>query len=826
MRLKRIHIRLFCWLTFLSLAFFSNYSVPNQDYVYPKSTSVDLIFSNGRGPLTAQQEKSIQTAVNKIKNNSGHSGIRLISAPNQNFISRHFQKADDQSVVTYQAQLQQPSNLRAIRQLLQLTGIDTQVIVPFIHQIATKSQINQIRVCMIIGTGIIIGMFFRSILAPLLVAFLSLVAERCGWLCTNLWASFFHFQTTTLTALLILIFSTVVLPICSIIILREFSNHIEIDSSATSLFKRAQVSGLWALLTIVPGIWFVWSRASVLQNLSICLPLSILTWIILFTLLPSILATLRENTFWPGPAWIFNDEHHLWYYLSKVAHRFPKISFGTLIVALLLLGYGFQSLKFAQSNSDVDSVQHHLIRNPRRTLKLAISSPSVKLNSHYFSDIDQLTNQLRADQSVKSVASITQPLAKPWNKFNVNQHLKTTTNELEITSTMLKAIYKEVQATSSALNASDLKQFKSKFQITNDDAQTNMDNIEQVFKQATALTDTLKALNSDYFNQTELKIPLNEIKALISKFETNARNILTLKENATIIASKQAFIQKDVDELIHNTQNLSESLNQIAPKITSAIRNCEQSARSLNEISQSQLLNNIFIGKEALKNPLFKTALNFYSGSKAHQTVLVIETKSTVNQELYVQELLKQLPQLTSNTNLKNSQYQLSGTGFQPANFLIPDAFKWGLLAVTTLVIVGMLFDKIVFLKISLSIITSIISTLVANYFIIRFRGNLQDFDMYFFVNVLITLLLIVFSNQVLNFSTITKNSVINLDAADQIINLMLMVIFVLCGSLVLVHSALLTTIAMIIGLTFLVELVLFPLIVVSTIRLLFTNSI
>ena len=817
------------WLTFIALAFFSDYSKSVPDQIYPKGTEINLIFSNPHGRLTTSQTSKIARTMDGIKKDSKALGLAHFISPDDTFITWYFQKAADQSVLVYQVTLQHSSDLKQIEQRSKISDINVKITKPTSKLRLATAKLSMAKLFILTGLWIITGLFFRSLTTPLIVSILCLITEYCSRFLAHTWSTLFHFKLAEVSGFLILFFSFLVLPIILISILKEFSNTIESDPSATRILARWKIIGFQTTFMSTTFMWMIpHVKSEILLNLSLCIPLIFLIWLIINTLLPLFTTYLGEITFWPGPAWIFEKENHSWHYLTNLAYRFPKLGF--ILIGAGIMTICIQSAHLAPKQTIRFETNPHLIREPQRIIKLnLLSSVKFRIPSQ-FREIDRLTMNLKKDSDVKSVTSVTQPLGKTWTKFNTKHRLKASIQQLQSTKTTLETIKAEIKESQGEISELTVGDLNSKLNLLQKDLDTNVLNIDQVLKQSENLNTTLNSTNESIQNQrSKISDPLMledtaRIKDLLSKLKTNTINILTLKENAKIISLKQSSIQTDITVLNKTLVELSDGLNQLLTKVSSSLNRCQLSIEDLNELANANILDDIFIGQAALKDSSFYQSFKTYTTTQGKTTTFEIELKDQADAELYRNKLQKKVDDFINHTSLEKCDYTLSGSALQGLDSFKSAEFSVFPYVLISALLLGILCPNIGLLKTVVALLVAGLSTELSNVLLINLKV-VENIEINLFTNILSILILTLLSILILSWPAPFYQHPLDqlkkaFEQTDQIINLSSMVVFTFSSGLFLTHDPLLASISLILGMTTLCYLILFPLLSVSFYRL------
>jgi RND superfamily putative drug exporter len=809
MRKKILIIPLIGWLTLILLAFFGTNSNLAPSSTLSKGTPIQISFANANGSLTSTQFEAIDHTVDQLQHSATRLGISSLIRPKQNFITRHFQIAPDHSVVLYQTNARHSVNIAALNAAIDTPHVNTQLIT---SDSLAKLNLNlaPFRTILIVGFLIIIGFYFRSLWAPLITLGLTTITETIGALIANWW----HCPIPVLTWLLILSVADFLLPIGLIIIFRQYANQIELDPAAQNLLQQWRFPTFKVGLIFSPLLALNWGESALFQTLSWLPILLWLLWLVIFSLLPIFTNLMQTHFFGPGPAWLFESEHHLWYFLNRFAQRLPRVTFLGLLGLLLgtALLNQFISQPSTQLSPSTNLVQTHLIRNPQRTLTLELTSPQVIDQPRHFAEIDRLTNQLRANSHVQSVASVTQPVGKSWQQFALKQPLQTITSDLAALQATLKTVTDECTATQKALNQTDLNQLNRQLKILKTNLNINTQDVDKVLTQGQQLHQALKTTTNSttsVFETPNLRPKLEQVQQIVDKLATNVDNLAILKENSQILSTEQQIIQEKVDNLSDNVQNLSTTLEQLLTQLITVSTHLKTSRDMLVELQQTSLLDGIFIDQTAKQHPAFKTALATYHGR--HQTQLMIEIKPTADELQYLKNLKQTLPALLATTSFKKFNFSgnLMATLQNQFDFqhdltqLLP-----GVGIAILILAVGLLpFDALS------QLLAVILSTSTVELLCHLLLGYLAPTSLTLWNQLLSIIFLGLFNLLVLIFYYHSERRLTRtLNQIDQILNLLLMMLFVFSCALWLSRDPNLNSLALDLACSILINTLIFPL--------------
>jgi uncharacterized membrane protein YdfJ with MMPL/SSD domain len=279
---------------------------------------------------------------------------------------------------------------------------------------------------------LVLVIMFRSLVIP----FVSLAAVGVSYLCSMGIAAQiidkFNFPITSVTQMLLILILFGIGTDYNILLFNRFKEELahgsSVDDAIITSYKTAGKTIIYSILTVFiafAGLSFsefgIYKSANVVAIGAVVLVLEILT------LTPFIMKTLGTKLFWPSKKVTGHKESRFWAKLTMISVKNPIITTAIIVILLIpvLLTSG-QKLSFDQlkelgndhpSTKGFSLVGEHFSRGQALPTTVVIESDKAMDNNDALSIIDKLTNNLKAVEGVKSVASVTQPQSVPIEMF-------------------------------------------------------------------------------------------------------------------------------------------------------------------------------------------------------------------------------------------------------------------------------------------------------------------------------------------------------------------------------------------------------------------------
>ncbi|WP_136607320.1 MMPL family transporter [Paenibacillus dokdonensis] len=307
---------------------------------------------------------------------------------------------------------------------------------------ASVSGVEKSAALTVIFILVVLIVMFRSVVIPLV----SLLAVGVSYLVSMGIAAQIidklNFPVTSVTQMLLVLILFGIGTDYNILLFNRFKEELShgrsVDEAIIASYRTAGKTIIYSIATVFiafAGLSFssfgIYKSANVVAIGTVVLVLQMLT------LTPFMLKVFGPKLFWPSKKVAGHKESRFWAKLTSVSVKHPVIV--TVIIAILLIPAlltSGQKLSFDQlkelgnsypSTKGFSIVADHFSRGQALPTSVVIEGDKAMDNNDTLGVIDKLTDKLKAVDGVKSVASVTQPQAKPIEDFYISNQTETVT---------------------------------------------------------------------------------------------------------------------------------------------------------------------------------------------------------------------------------------------------------------------------------------------------------------------------------------------------------------------------------------------------------------
>ncbi|GAB5052633.1 MMPL family transporter [Pediococcus ethanolidurans] len=741
-----------------SLSWNSSYS---QQLPTDSAPSATIVYTNKDGALTTTQKKAIQTNQKKLRANQKFLGIQSVEIDNDPSSTQRLDSADKSTVLNVlhfkQSQKQFHILIPQIYSLIQTPGVHAYITGNDVLQIARVQAIQTanklvIIICCVLTT-LIIGILFRSILAPLIALLLSGIVYLTSFSIATLAARFLNTPYTAYTNTIMVVVSFGLVPIIISIFYRRYCNHYENQNAVRTLYWDSWLPSLLSIFPLaIVGTVLLLAKNLTLRSLWILAVALLIAWIVFYTLMPAMTEFLDDLFFWPGDGRNFNPTSTFWQFSTAWGKHHALISLGSIFI-LFLLGTFIKTTPLnwssvidtpfsSQAKIGATVISSHYPIGKVSPITVTMTNKKSTLSTKNMAVINQLAEKLKTNKKVANVYSIAQPGGTPFTNLYVNKQLANVTSQLAAANLNLTNTQKSLKNSQKQLkdlnlktalkqltkNASNLSKIQSQSSQVADQASELTNDIDTIQSQQTELTRILKSENSSTVSVRRALSALNtQSKNLINDLKTLRHNIQVISSNNNVIADNISQVEDDQQSVTDDFQTAQTILKNTDKDLTKDSKNVQIAQQNLigeqsflGNLSNSGILNILYMTPQNLRTTPMKNAIGQFNKTKNKITVIsiVLNTESASNAATTNLNQIKHLISSTlSGTSLSISSVSYSGDTVyvaqqkQALNHDITHLLPW---------LVGFVVIYLLLLSQSLFAIYASISLLIA------FFGSLQ----------------------------------------------------------------------------------------------------
>lgn len=417
----------------------------HQDNTY----QVVAVFNNGDQALTKHDQKKVQKTINYLKKHKHSLGIKSMLTPNENAATKKQLISHDKSTQLVQLYVSKKHGTigdinKQLSSAIKTSGLKTYVtgadILTDDFSASVQKGIKKTEVISLIFIFVVLLLVFRSPITPLISILMVGVSFITSFsIVTNLVKHFnFPFSNFTQVFMVIVLFG--IGTDYNILLYDKFKenlgNGMEKWDAAHDAQHNAGRTILYSGSSILIGFTALsLAKFSIYQSaVGVAVGVAVLL-VVLLTLNPFFMALLGKKMFWPSKKFTGESDSSFWRKIatSSVAH--PIISLVLVFAILLPIGLSYRNhLNYDDAAEIKDSVpskqgflvvQKHFSKGTAEPATLYIKSNHRLDNERDLKLIDQLTNQIKQSNDVKTVTSVTQPSGSKIKELYVHKQLGT-----------------------------------------------------------------------------------------------------------------------------------------------------------------------------------------------------------------------------------------------------------------------------------------------------------------------------------------------------------------------------------------------------------------
>ena len=435
---------------------------------------VVAVFNNGDRAMTRKDKQNVQKTIDHLEKHSGKYGIKAVTGPNDNAATRKQLISKDKTTEIAQLNVSKDhGTLRYINRQLssaaKTDGVKTYItgadILNDDFSGAVQEGIKKTETISVIFIFVVLLLVFRSPITPLIsllnvgIAFITSFS-----IVTNLVKHFnFPFSNFTQVFMVIVLFG--IGTDYNILMYSRFKENLGQGMDKWEAARDAQHNAGRTILysgssSLIGFTSLALAKFSVYQSaVGVAVGVAVLL-VLLLTLNPFFMATLGKKMFWPDKKFTGESTSKLW---NKMAHSsvlHPIITLVVVFAILLPVGLSYHNHLNYDDADEISNtvpskkgllvVEDHFSKGTAEPTTVYIKSKHRLDNEQDLMLIDRVTNQLKKNSGVKTVASVTQPAGSKVDQLYVNNQLKQITGQLGTAQSSISQLSSGMQSQASA----------------------------------------------------------------------------------------------------------------------------------------------------------------------------------------------------------------------------------------------------------------------------------------------------------------------------------------------------------------------------------------
>ncbi|MBW1604882.1 MMPL family transporter [Lactobacillus sp. Sy-1] len=680
------------------------------------STTFDVVYNNPNGKIGNQQQSQINKVIRKLQNNRTL-GIKQISSINNNPNGKLQFFSNDQTtqvvkVTVDKGYLTSNSAINKLQEQVNVSGLNTYVTNPALianensQKFANTSK--QIMMIAFIVAIVLMALFFRSIVAPIISAVTLLITELTALSLIGNLTIAKNFAFSELTPLLVTLITVVLGSIFNFMIIRavseEVATHRDSFNATSSGLRRVAYPIITISLVLAvsfAGLYFVpFYPLKALASLSIVF---LILLVAVFTINPIFTSLMGPEIIWPRHNPLHVERHRLW-------HQLTRLSLWQPVVGIILVGYlvgpfaysyrdnvTYGNLDDASSNDQAmigaRILQAHFSQGKAAPITIYIHNDEPLNQQDNLEKIDALTTKLKSVDNVNAVYSVTQPSGVPVNKYYVQSQLNSITKKIDQAQVSLTQTIKQANKGQQEIDPNGLDSEISTVSQLKSAASELLAENSQLSSQlsGTASRSNIANRRTTSRNLREYQNQVNELNRTIS----NASDSLSsIQAKGQQIASSSDSISTKLSKYASQLQEAKTIFSNISSATTAVNQKLNSIYDYLDGLAKSSVGAVYYITPTQLADTDFQQSLYNYNSANNKTTKLTVVLQSDPNDAKQTSKTIKDL-QNTANvmlrgTALQNSTVAIAG---QPAqqNDLQTNFVKYGLISLALIALFAIL---------------------------------------------------------------------------------------------------------------------------------------
>jgi RND superfamily putative drug exporter len=636
---------------------------------------VVVVFNNGDQALTTKQKERINQTIDQLKDDKTKYDIKGVTAPNDSDATKKQLISKDKSTQLVQLDVGKRDTVRKMNQKLikevKTSGVKTYItgsdILNDDFSVAIQEGLKKTEVIAIIFILIVLILVFRSPIVPLIslgTVGLSFIVALSAVM--NL-AKYTGFTISNFTQVFMVVVMFGIGTDYNILLYNQFKNDLiegmDKEEATKHSIKVAGKTILYSGSTVLLGfLTLALAKFSIYRSATgVGIGVAILL-LALLTVNPFFMSLLGNKVFWPSHNSKESNHSKLWSWLSGHSAKNPLIALGIIVILAIpmLLTYN-NKLNYdtvVELPSDYSAkqgfktVQKHFSKGTAEPTTIYIKSDQKLDNESDLRVIDNLTNQIKGIDGIKTVASVTQPGGDKIDQLYVNDQLKTLTSQTSKAQAGLKELQKGL--TGGDFDASQLEDIGAKATLIGKELKSI---------QATSGEQLMTALQQ---KMTAAGQPLSQqqMAILTGAASQEMASVSSMQTRLQAIATYTQAIGNDAQSLGNELKGQQQKMASAGSSVGKLNDGLSESNDYLKELQDSSASNTLFVPKSVLESDTFKDSENVYlsSDKKAAKITVVLDSDPLTSKSIKkVESLETMVNNSVKGTSLKNASVSIGG---------------------------------------------------------------------------------------------------------------------------------------------------------------------
>ncbi|PJI09558.1 MULTISPECIES: MMPL family transporter [Clostridium] len=443
--------------------------------------NTDIIVFNSNSKLSSSNMDNIESGINKIKSNKSSLGISNLIDPfnTPSVKSKLISKDKKTLMVTFKLNKKGRevkdikdeinAKLKNVKTTHYLTGTD---FISDDYMRTISAGVDKSALLTIIFILIVLIILFRSVITPLISLSAVGISYLISYAIVGQLVYRFDYPISSLTQIVLVLILFGIGTDYNILLFNRFkeemSHSSSIDEAIVTTYKTAGKTIAFSILTVFVAFLSLTLAKFGLYRSANCVAIAVVILLLeILTLTPITMKFLGTKLFWPSKKITSHGENKLWAKGSAFSVKKP-ILVSSIIILILIPIICFNTEKFSfdtvnELPGSVESVKgFNLItknfgKGEALTTTIVLENDKPMDNNASLAAIDNLTKKLKGIKNVKSVSSITEPLADPIDSLYIGNQSETAADGISKSKNGVDTINNGLGQINTSLNSVNLK---------------------------------------------------------------------------------------------------------------------------------------------------------------------------------------------------------------------------------------------------------------------------------------------------------------------------------------------------------------------------------
>ncbi|MFC0233594.1 MMPL family transporter [Vagococcus entomophilus] len=554
-----------------------------------------IVVFNSKKELSEEQNTQIKESIQKLKNEKQAYSITSITSATDNEETKKQVVSKDKTTQMALINVKKQDNLsslvKKIQDKLEIKSLNVSItgseVLNNEFSTTTEKGIEKTELIAVLFIFVVLVFVFKSPIVPiisLLTVAVSLIISLN--IIMNL-TKFFDFPISNFTQVFLIVVLFGIGTDYNILLYDHFKEELaketRVAKAAKAAHKKAGRAILYSGISVLIGFAvLIFAKFSFYQSaVGVAIGVAVLILNLLsFNLF--FMNILGKKMFWPSKKFDGTSSSILWDHLSKAALAKPVIVLGLIVIFALpfISIYQNQTLNFNNADEIQDTnsakkgyllIQEHFSKGMTAPTTLYIESKTELTNQEDLATLDKLTEYLKKESGVKSVASVTQPSGDRLAQLYLNKQLSSVTAGLTESTKGMETIRSGLQSASAQLKGVDL--------------QTQLQSVQTLADGSNAVASGSTEFSSGV---TQYTAGVNTVSSGLGQLQSGntalANGISQVSAGGTALSEQVKQLQAQVDNL-KNVQVQVQTLTEQMPELGAVLASSGIRSESLGQLS-------------------------------------------------------------------------------------------------------------------------------------------------------------------------------------------------------------------------------------------------